>query len=88
MTSFWNILQDESKKADEIVSQKDVYIKKMQAQYEETFDAYQKDAVGPYKYRTVAEYVPQLLFQMFDFWFETLISHYTTELNRNKAQLL
>jgi hypothetical protein len=49
---------------------------------------YQDDARGPFKYKTISDNVPKLLFEIFDEWFEAVNSYHMGEINKNKAYLL
>ena len=37
---------------------------------------YLENAKGPFKYRTVADNIPSLLFEIFDKWFDKLNEYY------------
>ncbi|KAM3141872.1 hypothetical protein pb186bvf_005958 [Paramecium bursaria] len=88
MAKYKEIFSDESKNLDDMIQQRDIFIKSKSSQFEEILSSYIQEAIGPYKYKTIADVVPSFLFELFDQWFEGLNAHYMSEFNLNKATLL
>ncbi|CAD8115962.1 unnamed protein product [Paramecium sonneborni] len=87
LQSYLNLFITECQNLDEVIQQKDIFIKQKWASFEEILQGYLKDAQGPNKH-IINEQITNTLFQECDKWFESLNSHYMFELNKSKAQLM
>ncbi|CAK57557.1 unnamed protein product (macronuclear) [Paramecium tetraurelia] len=87
LQSYLNLFITECQNVEEVIQQKDIFIKQKWASFEEILDGYLKDAQGPNKHM-INEQITNIIFQECDKWFESLNSHYMFELNKSKAQLM
>ncbi|CAD8083380.1 unnamed protein product [Paramecium primaurelia] len=87
LQSYLNLFITECQNIEEVIQQKDIFIKQKWASFEEILDGYLKDAQGPNKHM-INEQITNIIFQECDKWFESLNSHYMFELNKSKAQLM
>ena len=66
MAKYKEIFSDESRNLDDMIQQRDIFIKSKSSQFEEILSSYIQEAIGPYKYKTIADVVPSFLFELFD----------------------
>jgi hypothetical protein len=82
------LFKNESSQEKDLIENRDIFIKEKSGNFLDYINGYVSDALGPFKYRTIAENVPSFLFEIFDEWFEDLNKYYMSELNKSKATLM
>lgn len=66
MHRFQEVFRQESSNLEDLIENKDVYIKEKSGNFDDIMKGYFADAAGPFRYRTVADNIPSFLFEMFD----------------------